>query len=36
MSLRIQLSSATVKALHIRLQQAYQKDDVRLVRRITV
>ena len=35
-SVRIQLSSATVKALQSRLQQAYQKDDVRLVRRITV
>jgi transposase len=35
-SLRIQLSSATVKALHARLQQAYLKDDVRLVRRTTV
>jgi transposase len=35
-SIRIQISSATVKALHTRLQQAYLKDDVRLVRRITV
>src|SRR4029434_11358679 len=35
-SLSIQLSSATVKALHARLQQAYLKDDVRLVRRTTV
>src|SRR3989475_1499962 len=35
-SLRIQVSSATVKALHTRLQQAYFKDDVRLVRRTTV
>jgi transposase len=34
--LRIQLSRATVKALHRRLQHAYQRDDVRLVRRITV
>jgi transposase len=34
--IRIQLSSATVKALHARLQQAYLKDDVRLVRRTTV
>jgi transposase len=34
--LRIQVSAATVKALHTRLQQAYLKDDVRLVRRITV
>jgi transposase len=36
MSLRIQLSSATVKALYRHLQQAYRKDDVRLVRRTTV
>jgi transposase len=36
MSLRIQLSHATVKALHSRLQHAYQCDDVRLVRRTTV
>src|SRR5919108_2067303 len=36
MRLRIQLSHATVKALHSRLQDAYHKDDVRLVRRITV
>src|SRR5262247_4766170 len=35
-SLRIQVSAATVKALHARLQQAYRKDDVRLVRRTTV
>src|SRR5262245_43244286 len=35
-SLRIQLSRATVKDLHSRLQPAYQRDDVRLVRRITV
>src|SRR5262247_780700 len=35
-SLRIQVSAATVKALHARLQQAYHKDDVRLVRRTTV
>jgi transposase len=35
-SIRIQVSSATVKALHHRLQQAYLKDDARLVRRITV
>jgi transposase len=34
--MRIQLSRATVKDLHIRLQHAYQRDDVRLVRRITV
>jgi transposase len=35
-NIRIQVSSATVKALHNRLQQAYFKDDVRLVRRTTV
>src|SRR5215831_9384705 len=35
-SLRIQLSRATVKALHHRLQQAYRRDDARWVRRITV
>jgi transposase len=35
-SIRIQVSSATVKALYNRLQQAYLKDDVRLVRRTTV
>src|SRR5262245_51576766 len=35
-SLRIQVSAATAKALHARLQQAYLKDDVRLVRRTTV
>ena len=34
--LRIQLSRATVKDLHTRLQHAYQCDEVRLVRRITV
>src|SRR5215813_7023258 len=34
--IRIQLSRATVKDLHHRLQHAYQRDDVRLVRRITV
>src|SRR4030095_17137729 len=36
MRLRIQLSRATVKALYSRLQDAYQRDDVRLVRRTTV
>jgi len=36
MSIRIQLSPATVKALHSCLQHAYQRDDVRLVRRTTV
>ena len=36
MRIRIQGSAAKVKALHTRLQQAYQHDDVRLVRRITV
>jgi transposase len=35
-SIRIQLSRATVKDLHRRLQDAYQHDDVRLVRRTTV
>jgi transposase len=35
-SLRIQVSSATVKALHTKLQQAYLKDDMRLGRRTTV
>jgi hypothetical protein len=34
--LRIQLSRATVKERHSCLQHAYQRDDVRLVRRITV
>ena len=34
--LRIQLSRATVEELHRRLQHAYQRDDLRLVRRITV
>src|SRR5437867_3228505 len=36
MPIRIQLSRATVKDLHSRLQHAYQRDDVRLVRRTTV
>ena len=36
MSLRRQLSRTTVKALYSRLQDAYQRDDVRLVRRTTV
>src|SRR5215510_3237808 len=34
--IRIQLSRTTVKDLHQRLQHAYQRDDVRLIRRITV
>jgi len=34
--LRIQLSRTTVKELHRSLQHAYQRDDVRLVRRTTV
>jgi hypothetical protein len=34
--IRIQLSRATVKDLHSHLQHAYQRDDVRLVRRVTV
>jgi transposase len=33
---RIQRSRVTVKDLHLRLQHAYQRDDVRLVRRTTV
>ena len=36
MCIRIQLSRATVKDLHSRLQQAYRRDDGRLVRRTTV
>ena len=36
MCIRRQLSRATVKDLHSRLQHAYQRDDVRWVRRITV
>ena len=36
MSMRIQLNRATVKALHSRLQDAYRRDDMRLVRRTTV
>ena len=36
MRIRIQVSTAPVKALHTKLQQAYQHDDVRLVRRTTV
>src|ERR687887_2293060 len=34
--MRIQLSRATVKELHSRLQDAYRRDDLRLVRRTTV
>jgi transposase len=34
--IRIQASNATVKALQARLQDAYRRDDVRLVRRISV
>lgn len=34
MNIRIQLSRPTVKALQRRLQEAYQREDVRLVRRI--
>src|SRR5262247_2624400 len=34
--IRIQLSRAIVKELHSHLQYAYQHDDVRLVRRVTV
>ena len=36
MRIRIQVSTATVKALHTKLQQASQHDDVRLIRRTTV
>ncbi len=36
MRIRIQLSHATVKALYSCLQQAYRRDDGRLVRRTTV
>jgi transposase len=35
-SIRIQASNATVKALQARLQDAYRQDDVRLVRRTSV
>ncbi len=34
--LRITLSRRTVKAMQLRLQQAYARGDVRLVRRISV
>ena len=34
MDIRIQLSRQTVKAMQRRLQDAYRRDDVRLVRRI--
>ena len=36
MGIRLQLSHATVKALHRHLQQAYWGDDVRLAQRTTV
>jgi transposase len=36
MCIRIQLSRATVKDLYSRLQDAYRRDDMRLVRRTTV
>jgi hypothetical protein len=36
MCMRIQRSHVTVKELQSRLQHAYRRDDVRLVRRITV
>ena len=36
MSMRIQASNTTVKALQSRLQDAYRRDDVRLVRRMSV
>ncbi len=35
MNIRIRLSRRTVKAMHARLQQAYARGDVRLVRRIS-
>src|SRR2546428_10398253 len=35
-SIRIQASNATVKALQARLQDAYRRDDVRVVRRTSV
>ena len=35
-SIKIQLSRATVKDLHHRLQQAYRRDDARVVRRVIV
>src|SRR6516164_4551927 len=35
-SIRIQARNATVKALQTRLQDAYRRDNVRLVRRISV
>jgi transposase len=35
-SIRIQASNATVKAMQTRLQDAYRRDDVRLVRRTSV
>jgi hypothetical protein len=35
-SIRIQASNATVKALQTRLQDAYRGDDIRLVRRLSV
>src|SRR4029450_6357333 len=34
--IRIQLSRTTIKDLHHCLQQAYRRDDARLVRRITM
>jgi transposase len=36
MSIRIHVSNATAKDLHTRLQDAYRRDDVRLVRRLSV
>jgi hypothetical protein len=35
-SIRIQASNATVKAWQTRLQDAYRRDEVRLVRRLSV
>ena len=36
MSIRIHVSNATATALHTCLQDAYRRDDVRLVRRLSV
>ena len=36
MRIRIHVSNATAKDLHTRLQDAYRRDDVRLVRRLSV
>jgi hypothetical protein len=36
LNIRIHFNRHTVKALESRLQQAYQRDDLRLIRRISV